>query len=157
MVLHLSISELLTALSDRLHKIVPFELAMLSLHDSSRNMMRVHFWEGNQVGLPAEVPVDEAPGGWAWRNQLPLVIPNLEEETRFPKVSSALREKGLKSFCMLPLTTAQTRFGGLGIGSSSPDAYQETDVRFLRRVAKLVALVLENSFIRDVLHREKAA
>jgi formate hydrogenlyase transcriptional activator len=157
MVLHLNVSELLAALSERLHRVIPFELANLSLHDASHNVMRAHIWEGNEVGLPTEVPVDEAPGGWTWRHQLPLVIPDVGAETRFPKVLNGLREKGLKSYCMIPLTTAQTRFGALGLGSSHPDAYSEMDINLLRRVAKLMALVLENSFIRDVLHKEKAA
>lgn len=157
MVLHLSVRELLAALSVRLHRVISFEHANLALHDAGSKTMRVHTWEGHEVAMPTEIPIDEAPSGWAWLNQRPLVIPDLEAETRFPKVLEGLRDRGWKSYCMIPLTTAQTRFGGLGLASSYPDAYRESDISLLRRVAKLVALVLENSFIRDVLHREKAA
>jgi formate hydrogenlyase transcriptional activator len=156
-VLHLSLPELLADLSERLHQVFRFELANLSLHDPTRDVMRAHVWEGNESAIPIEVPIDESPGGWVWRNQLPMVIPDIAVETRFPRVLKGLSEKGLRSYCMLPLTTAQTRFGGLGLGSSVPDAYQNEQVRLLRRVAKLVALAIENSFIREILQKEKAA
>src|SRR3954451_12428843 len=97
-VLHLSVPELLKALSERLHRVVPFELANLSLHDASSSVMHVHIWEGNEVAIATELPVDESPSGWVWRNQLPLVVPDLEAETRFAKVFQGLIEKGLKSY-----------------------------------------------------------
>ena len=33
--------------------------------------------------------------------------------------------KGLRSYCWLPLTTAEKRLGALGLGSSQPNAYSE--------------------------------
>ena len=157
MVLHLSLPELFTALSERLHKVTSFEIANFSLHDPSRNVMRVHIWEGDVAGVPTEVSVEDSASGWVWRNQLPLVIPDLRTETRFPHALNTLKEKGICSYCMLPLTTAQTRFGGMGLGSSRVNIYEETDLRLLMRVAKLIALALENSFTRETLKREKAA
>ena len=66
-----------------------------------------------------------------------------------------LREKGLRSYCWLPLTTAQKRLGTLGLGSSHPNAYGEKDMRLLPRVAKLVAVAVENAMTREALVREK--
>jgi formate hydrogenlyase transcriptional activator len=90
-----------------------------------------------------------------WQTQQPLVVPDLELEARFARVFDLFRERGLRSYCVMPLTTAQRRLGALGLGSSQLDAYQEEDLRLLGRVAELVALALENSLTRQALRDEK--
>src|SRR3954468_20469061 len=157
MVLHLTLPELLAELAGRLHKAICFDTGNFALHDAAKSVMRVHVWEGRDFALPSQVPIDDSASGWVWKNQLPLVMADLDAESRFPTVSGALRERGIHSYCMLPLTTSQTRFGAMGLGSSKVDAYQKTDLRLLQRVTKLVALALENSFDRETLVREKNA
>ena len=61
----------------------------------------------------------------------------------------------MRSYCWLPLTTAQKRWGTLGLGSSQTNAYGEKDMRLLPRVAKLVAVAVENALTREALVREK--
>jgi formate hydrogenlyase transcriptional activator len=99
--------------------------------------------------------VGESPAGWAWQNQQPLVVPDVESDPRFPPVLKVLREKGLRSYCWLPLTTAQKRLGALGLGSSRVNAYGEKDLRLLPRVAELVAIAVENALTREALQQEK--
>ena len=84
-----------------------------------------------------------------------MVWPDLHQETRFQRAVRLLTEKGVRSYCTLPLTTAQKRFGALGLGSSRPNAYGEDDVGLLRRVAELVALGLENAMTRAAFLEEK--
>jgi CRP-like cAMP-binding protein len=55
----------------------------------------------------------------------------------------------VRSYCTLPLTTAQKRFGALGLGSSRLNAYHDDDLHLLRGVAELVALALENAMTRE--------
>ena len=61
----------------------------------------------------------------------------------------------MRSYCWLPLTTAQKRLGTLGLGSSQTNAYGEKDMRLLPRVAKLVAVAVENALTREALVQEK--
>jgi formate hydrogenlyase transcriptional activator len=84
-----------------------------------------------------------------------MVLPDLHLETRFQPAVSLLRQKGVRSYCELPLTTEQRRLGALGLGSSRPNAYGEDDVQLLRRVAELVALALENAMTRAAFLDEK--
>ena len=157
MVLHLSLPDLLVALSERLHKVASFELAHFSLHDSKDNVMRVHMWEGRDLkALPDVWNVEESVGGWVWKHQEAVVITDVQTERRFERVREELEQRSIRSYCVLPLTTAQNRFGGLGIGARQANAYQEADFRLLSRVSKLVALALESSFNRETLHKEKA-
>ena len=156
MVHHRSLPELFVEMAERLRKVAAAEFANFSLHDPINNVMRLYIWEGKDlVTSPLEVPVAESPAGWAWQNQQPLVVPDVESDPRFPPVLSLLRKKGLRSYCWLPLTTAQKRLGALGLGSSRVNAYGEKDLRLLPRVADLVAMAVENALTREALQQEK--
>ena len=153
---HHSLPELFVAMAERLGQVTAADATNFSLYDSEKNVMRVHLWEGSELSpAPLEVPVEESPSGWAWQNQQPLVVHDLMADPRFPPVLRTLREKGLRSYCWLPLTTAQKRLGTLGLGSSRTNAYGEKDMRLLPRMAKLVAVAVENALTREALVREK--
>lgn len=153
---HHNLPELFVAMAQRLRQVTAAEAANFSLYDPIRNVMRLHLWEGSDlIASPVEVSVEESPSGWAWQNQQPLVVADLTEDPRFPQVLRMLRERGLRSYCWLPLTTAQKRPGTLGLGSSHTNAYGEKDMRLLPRVAKLVAVAVESALTREALVREK--
>jgi formate hydrogenlyase transcriptional activator len=153
---HRSVPELLPELALRLRNVASFEIASLCLHDPQKNVMRVHFWEGSErLSDLAELPVEESACGFVWEKQRPMVLPDLRLETRFQGAVSLLKGKGVRSYCELPLTTAQRRFGALGLGSVRPNAYGEDDVELLRRVAELVALALENAMTQAAFLEEK--
>ncbi|MBZ5718876.1 MAG: sigma 54-interacting transcriptional regulator [Acidobacteriia bacterium] len=156
MVHHQNLPELFTQLAEQLHAVAHFEIANFALRDPATNTMRLHFWAGSFLtSMPREVPIDESASGWVWQNQLPLITSDLHTEPRFPKMAAVLKERGIRAYCTLPLTTARKSFGALGFGSSQVDAYGERDVRFLSRVAELVALAVENSLTRMALEEEK--
>jgi formate hydrogenlyase transcriptional activator len=158
MVHHRSLPELFVEMAERLRKVAAAEFANFSLHDPINNVMRLYIWEGKDlVTSPLEVPVAESPAGWAWQNQQPLVVPDVESDPRFPPVLSLLRKKGLRSYCWLPLTTAQKRLGALGLGSSRANAYGEKDLRLLPRVADLVAMAVENALTARLFGRRRNA
>jgi formate hydrogenlyase transcriptional activator len=143
---HRSLPELLPELAQRLHKVTSFEVASFSLYDPEKKVMRVYFWEGSEVLSDlAEFPVEESACGVAWEKQRAMVCPDLLQETRFQRAVKLLIEKGVRSYCTFPLTTAQKKFGALGLGSSRPNAFGEEDVQLLQGVAELVALALENA------------
>ncbi len=153
---HQNLPELFAAMAGRLRQVAAADAAHFALYDPTKNVMRGHFWEKSTLSSSeAERFVDDSPSGWAWKTQQPLVIPDLAADPRFSSVLTMLREKGLQSYCWLPLTTADKRLGALGLGSSQTNAYGEKDMRLLPRVAKLVAVAMENALTREALVREK--
>src|ERR1700686_1686780 len=143
---HQELSDLFRELALRLREFADFELASFSLHDSLKNVMRVHTWEGSTLATaPDEVPVEESACGWVWRHQQPLVLPAEPFDNHFPRSVTYLRERGIRSYCTLPLTTAQRKLGALGLGSSREDVYGEKNRALLRNSAELVALARENA------------
>jgi formate hydrogenlyase transcriptional activator len=152
---HGGLEELFQELVERLGPLTSCKLLTLSLHDPAKNLMRVQVFDGTHATDAEEMPVQDLPSGWTWQYQRPLVIPDLERETRFAPMRAILWSMGIHSFCSLPLTTAQRRLGALGFGSDRPNAYDENDARFLQRVADLVALAVDNVLTQTALDEEK--
>src|SRR5262249_20649897 len=82
---------------------------------------------------------------WAYHRQQPEVIPCVDTETRFPRLMARLKPYGMQSACALPLTTVHRRLGGLGLGSTQPDAYPEEEISFLTLVADQLALAMDDA------------
>ena len=146
---HRDLPDLFHEIAQSLHRVVRFASMRLILYDAERNVMRVHLLEAAnpKADVPGcqELPVEDSPGGWVWQTQRPLVVSNLGNETRFPRVTALLRQQGMRSFCAVPLTTAQRRLGALGFGGLDESAYDETDLEFLHQVATQVAVAVDNA------------
>jgi formate hydrogenlyase transcriptional activator len=155
LVRHQNVPELLRAVALRLHEVAVFEFANISLYDAQRKVMRLNVWEGTASPVPIEFDVLESPSGWVWEHQQALAIPDLVAEKRFPQVLGTFRQRGLRSYCMLPLSTGEHRLGALGLGTARVGAYTDKDLQFLQRVAELVALAIENAATREALNEEK--
>ncbi len=145
---HRDLGELLHDLAQRLPRIVPFDYINVVLHDPAQDVMRVWLLvtsEPSAINPGLETPVDESPGGIVWKTQQPLTVNDIMQEGRFPKLMSMLRENGVQSFCVVPLTTAQRRLGAMGFGSLQRRAYQEAEINFMQQVAKQVAVAVDNA------------
>ena len=87
----------------------------------------------------------ETPGGWVWESQQPWVVSAMEQDTRFPELAQWLTDRGIRSLCAVPITTALRMLGALAFGSARDAAYSEPDVEFLQQVAKQVAVAVDNA------------
>ncbi len=142
------LEDLFRELAQRLPRMVPFDFVNLVLHDPAENVMRLRLLiapETATIQPGMAFPVEESPAGWVWQNQQPLLITDLEQEHRFPKLMSLLRENGVQSCCMVPLTTALRRLGSLGFGSFEKRTYRGTEIRFMQQVARQVATAVDNA------------
>jgi formate hydrogenlyase transcriptional activator len=145
---HRDLPALFHAIAQRLHRLVTFDFIGLTLPDADRTTVRLHVLESS---LPTEVkegfefPIEEATQEIVWEQQKALVVTDLEFETRFPRNVELLRKEGIRSFCLLPLTTAQRRVGALAFGSVKKGAYYGADLEFLQQVAAQVAVAVDNA------------
>lgn len=155
---HRDLHDLCRNLAERLPRVVHVNFVGLSLHDPARNVMRLHTVQANVpadlVGGHEEV-VDETPAGLVWRTQHPLLVPDLAEEHRWPKIIQRMKKDGINSFCFVPLTTSLRRLGALGFSSLQKSAYDDTEVEFLRQVGKQVAVAVDNVLYHQDLTRDR--
>jgi formate hydrogenlyase transcriptional activator len=145
---HRDLPELFRSLAALLHRLVTFDFICLILPDLGRNIAKLHVLESSlptRIQPGFEVPMVENVRQLVWENQQPLVISHLEQDARFPMVSSLLSQDGVHSLCVLPLTTAQRRVGAMAFGSVEASAYDAADLEFLRQVAAQVAVAVDNA------------
>jgi formate hydrogenlyase transcriptional activator len=145
---HRDLAALFHDLAERLHSVVDFDFLTLMLHDPARNVMRLHILE-TRLPTPSktgsEMPMDGHPSGWVWESQQPFVVSDTEEEVRFPEFLQRLREVGVRSLAIVPLTTAQHRLGAMGFGRLVPQRITDTELQFMQRVASQVAVAVDNA------------
>jgi formate hydrogenlyase transcriptional activator len=158
-VAHRDLKALLHDLAGRLHQVVRFDYLIVVLHDAAHNAMRLHVLETSEPNSPPTgllTPIEESPSGSVWQTQQPLIIANVEEEVRWPRLRKQLYHSyGVTSFCYLPLTTARQRLGVLAFASKQPNAYNTADVSFLHLVANQVAVAVENALAFDCIAKLK--
>jgi formate hydrogenlyase transcriptional activator len=151
---HRELNRLFQDLAQRLPRIVPFDYINLVLHVAALDTMRLHVLVApneSTITPGMEFPVDESPAGLVWRTQQPLMVQDVSLDNRFSAVTPLLRENGVQSYCVVPLTTALRRLGAMGFGSLQKRTYQESELSFMQEVAKQVAVAVDN-----VLHDESA-
>jgi formate hydrogenlyase transcriptional activator len=153
---HVEVEAVVHDLAHRLPRVAQVNVIGLSLYQPERRAMRLHTIQAN---IPADVvgghewPIDECPDGWVWDTQQALLIPDLEQESRWPKVIRLMQEDATRSLCVVPLTTAVRRLGAIGFGSVQKDAYGEADVEFLLQVGKQIAAAVDNILhYQDLIH-----
>jgi len=135
-------------LAGRLHSVIEFDFLSLVLHDPVRNVMRLHILETHiptEKMAGTESPIEGHPSGWVWQTQQPLVIVDVDDETRFPDFMPRLREHNVRSLAIFPLTTAQRRLGSMGFGRMMPQQVTDTEMQFMQRVASQVAVAVDNA------------
>jgi len=145
---HRNLSDLFPDLAARLHHIFEFQAISVMLHDEEQNVMRLHILEASDPAFqqaPAEAPTEGSIAGWVWRNQQPIVVRDVDQETRFPIAQSLRGKIPVKSFCSFPLTTAHRRIGVLKIASDKPGAYDKLDLEFAQLVAAQIAIAVDNA------------
>src|SRR5579864_942895 len=145
---HRDLAALFHDLAERLHSVVDFDFLTLVLHDPVRNVMRLHILETRlptPVKTGSETPMDGLPSGWVWQSQQPFVVADTEEDHRFPDFLQRLRDVGVRSLAMVPLTTAQHRLGAMGFGRLVPQVITDTELQFMQRVGSQVAVAVDNA------------
>jgi len=152
-------------LATELRRVVKLDFIGISQYDEATNKTHWHSTltdRGSDRGTTDGATPEQALTQWVYERQVPLVIPFLERNSRFPCARTLLEQDGIRSLCALPLTTAHRRIGSLVTGSVKPAAYDEEDVEFLRQVANQIAITVENALaygeiqeLKDQLAKEK--
>src|SRR6184192_3672074 len=150
---HRDLQSLLDELSGLLRRVARFDRLAIVLHDPERDVMRLHTIVsiGPTYLTTLELPVADSPAGLVWQTQRPFVVPRIDEEPGFSEVTRILKAEGMRSFCVLPLTTPLRRLGGLSFASQDEDAFSDADVEVLQELTSQVALAVDNT-----LHHEAA-
>ena len=145
---HTNLADLFQALVEGLHPLVGFDFLAVSLFDPDRNVMRIHVLDSvadSPIKAGMEFSMEESIAAAVWQTQKPLIISDTARETRFKTAIKLIREQGVRSSCLVPLTTARRPLGALHFGANRVAAYSEEDLDILQLLAQQVAVAVENT------------
>jgi formate hydrogenlyase transcriptional activator len=136
--------ELLKSLVRELREVVEFYYLGIGIYDEKLHEMWIKCFDHS--GAPIEIPKLAPEETFTWQvyqSQEPLVVSAVDHETRYPVAVNLLKQQGIRSMCVLPLTTIRRRLGGLAIGRQDTDAYSSEEISFLSLLANQVALAVD--------------
>jgi len=120
-------------------------LARIDVHDPVHDVLRLHAISTDReyrekdkyVALPTD---GDHIGASVWREQKPLVLSPLENETRWSGVVQEMLDEGIHALTLVPLSNGNRRLGILAFGFTEPFQPDEEALRFLSRVASEFAV-----------------
>ena len=132
-----------------LPSVVSFEFLGVALHDPERRVSRLYAFGGTLAGsteIGTEIPVAESSAGtMLLEEQKPIILNDIEKETRFPDIVERARSYGVRSMCLLPLTSPRRQLGVLVFGTTYQKDYDAEDLKLMTTVAAHVAVAVENA------------
>ena len=140
------------ALAFHLRQSLNFQFVTLGVYDVSVESIRLDTWKAGYAEKRSEyVAVGTCTSGWAWKNQRSVLFQDLDTEPRLPVFLESLRQLGIRSYYVLPLTTCRHKLGAIGFGSLHVIPKTNATLELLRRTAAMIAQLLDTTLSRDGL------
>ncbi|MBZ5639514.1 MAG: sigma 54-interacting transcriptional regulator [Acidobacteriia bacterium] len=138
---------LLEAIARALRGVIPYDRMALELDDPIEGGFKVMAVAG-PVPSPPIVPISTWPrhgsrSGWIVESGLPVLTPDLREDSRFAEHGPLIRE-GLLSALSVPLRSKGKVIGTLNVWSQEVGRYDESHSELLLAIADQVVLAIQN-------------
>ena len=129
-----------------------FDFVTLGLYDLLTENIRLDTWKAGHVQKRCEsIPVLTCASGWAWKNQRSVLVQNLDTEPKLPVFLESLRQLGVRTYYVFPLTTSRRKLGAIGYGSLHVIPKTNAMLELLRRAAAMIAQFLDTTSSSDGL------
>lgn len=140
---HTTIDTVFPILAPHLGNTLNFDVLTLGVCDTETENVRHHVWTAGNGVKSESVPIRSCASGWAWKTQRSVLIQDLAAENQLPVSLEFLRQLGVRSYYVLPLTTTRGRVGAIGFGNLHVIQERKETLEFLRRLGALIAPFLE--------------
>jgi formate hydrogenlyase transcriptional activator len=145
---HLDTRALFRAVAPALRRCCSADVASLTLYDEEAGVLRKHacdFTEEVDVDppIPVVVPIDGTPTGLVFRTGQGRIFTEAELES-LPG-AARIRERGMHSYCSVPLITAQGVLGTLNLAARAREAFAPAQLELLTRAASQIAIAVSNA------------
>ena len=132
-----------------LSSVVSFEFLGIVLHDPERRVYRLYAFGGTLPDSPeieTEIPeADPASTAILQEETKPIILNDVEKETRYADIVERARQYGVRSMCLLPLSSPRRQLGLLIFGSTRQEDYDGEDLKLMSTIAGHVAVAVENA------------
>ena len=152
---HLSPSQLLDELLDRVRAILDTDTCAVLLLDKDSNELVARAAKGleEEVERGVRVPVGKGFAGRIVASRGAIILPDVAHAD---VVNPLLREKGIKSMLGVPLIADGELLGVIHVGTLTPREFETRDMELLELVAERVAIALQRATMHDDLVRLEA-
>jgi formate hydrogenlyase transcriptional activator len=153
-----ALPNLFEKLTPLLRELTKCTLVEFAFCDAVNRCIVTYFWklETETRAWDASSPLsEESPNGWVWEHQQPMRIADVESEKRFAEAVTELREHGVRSLMVVPMSSSRRRYGALGIGRNDVEEPRSDTLVLLERAARLVALAVENHEIHGEWQKQR--
>ena len=149
---HPTTEALFPTLALRLQHAFSFGVLTLGLYNSRTESIRLNIWKaGEELSRSESLPFNSCASGWAWKTQRSVIVQDLATEHKLPVFLESLRQLGIRSYYVFPLTTMRHKLGAIGFGSLHVVPKTNATLEFLRRAAAIVAQLLDTTLSSDGL------
>jgi formate hydrogenlyase transcriptional activator len=149
---HRTTDALFPTLALGLRSSLNFDFVTLGLYDSRTENIHLDTWKAGHVRKRCEsIPVFTCVSGWAWKNQRSVLVQNLDTEPKLPVFLESLRQLGVRTYYVFPLTTSRHKLGAIGYGSLHVIPKTNATLEFFRRSAAMIAQFLDTTLSSDGL------
>jgi len=135
-------------LACRLRKEIELVTLQVTLYNAEGGAMLLRLIdppEAPGARLRAEDPPQESPSRIVWRAQKPLIVSANADGARFPNYVAWMRELGLQSEYVLPVSSARRQLGVIGFGSTNGHLCDESERKCLQLIAKEYAGAMDHT------------
>jgi len=150
-VTHLDTRELFRAVAPALRRCCHADIAAISLFDEDARVLRHHVCDAPEdfrmrSDLPpvTEQTLEESAAGSVFTSGTPRIF-SLADLEAYPG-TAFLRDRGIHSACVVPLTTPQGIIGTLNLAAFADAAFSAEQFPLLMRVAGQIAIAVRNAF-----------
>jgi PAS domain S-box-containing protein len=144
------LDDILSAITRELTAVIRFDRASVAFHEPDKGRLvlgHIHSVKGviEDVAQGRSIPLDETTVvGWVALHRKPMRRGNIPSDERFEEV---VKEAGLKSDMVVPLTVRDNLIGTLNIGSLERNAFTEDDLIDLADCAQFVCGAVEHALL----------
>jgi diguanylate cyclase (GGDEF)-like protein len=141
----LDIRQMYDSLIRELRKVLDVDWAAITLVEGEEiNLLAITSEIGSAWQTGDKLPLKDTATEWVVANKVPLVEPNLPEESRFWTGKYHLKQ-GVQSLVFLPLMVGAEAIGAMCVASRRPNAYSTSQVQLLSQLALRIAMSIENA------------
>lgn len=143
----LDIRMTLAAIAAGIQNIAPHDYAVIALVDSETGDLHAQGLPPNENAIFSSetmLPIENTPGGWAFRNQQPLLLKDLRTDRFSTESLDRYLRAGVCAGYWLPLCSKERTLGTLFIGSRNEAAFDPIDPEMLMQIARQIASAVDN-------------
>jgi len=141
----LDIRQIYDSFIRELRKVLDVDWAALTLVEGEElNLLAITSEIGSAWKTGDRLPLKDTATEWVVTNKVPLLEPNLPEESRFWTGKYHLQQ-GIQSLVFLPLMVGSEAIGSMCVASRRPNAYSQSQIQLLSQLASRIAMSIENA------------